>query len=243
MKYAFTISFFLFFFGHIAIAQNNEKESYEREISILSALSELGKTESIESGSETSHSESVMSWLSPLSFISSNFHKANDLGNNYLRYLPSVSGIVTSGYGFRPKFGRMHYGVDIAMNIGDTVRVPLSGFVKRISYEPRGYGRYVVVIHENGLETRYAHLSLSLVMPGQRVTAGQPIALSGNSGNSTGPHLHFESRLDGIPVNPFGMFSFIKGYILPTNVPIFHSSHPMDKISLSSLNFIIEQSE
>lgn len=118
---------------------------------------------------------------------------------------------ITSGFGYRPSFGRMHKGLDIAMEVGDTVRSALPGVVKSVNYEARGYGHYVVISHDNGVETRYAHLSRPLVSAGQRVSAGESIALSGNSGNSTGPHLHFETRVEGIAVDPRNVFDFNDG--------------------------------
>ncbi len=126
-------------------------------------------------------------------------------------------GRITSGFGYRPRFGRMHKGIDIAMSIGDTVRVPLPGVVDRISYEAGGYGHYVVVKHDDGLETRYAHLSATLVNPGERVDANMPIALSGNTGNSTGPHLHFETRYGGSAIDPQTVFDFAGGMMMATN--------------------------
>lgn len=119
-----------------------------------------------------------------------------------------VWGIITSRYGYRPKFGRMHYGVDLALNIGDTVRAALPGIVTLVSYDGGGYGNYVTIKHNNGVETRYGHLSQSLALPGQRVEAGEAIALGGNTGNSTGPHLHFEARYMGTPVDPLKVFDF-----------------------------------
>ena len=119
-----------------------------------------------------------------------------------------VWGRITSNFGFRPSFGRMHKGVDLALNIGDTVRAALPGIVGRVGYEPGGYGNFIVVAHNNGVETRYAHLNQAIVMPGQKVEAGEPIALGGNTGNSTGPHLHFEVRYMGTPLDPLAMFDF-----------------------------------
>lgn len=119
-----------------------------------------------------------------------------------------VWGVITSRYGYRPKFGRMHYGVDLALNIGDTVRAALPGIVTLVSYDAGGYGHYVTIKHNNGVETRYGHLSQSLTLPGQRVEAGEAIALGGNTGNSTGPHLHFEARYMGTPVDPLKVFDF-----------------------------------
>ncbi len=117
-------------------------------------------------------------------------------------------GRITSGFGFRKEFGRVHRGIDVSMNVGDTVRAPLPGLIEKVGYEAKGYGHYVVMIHDNGVETRYAHLSRPLVSAGQQVFTGQPIALSGNSGNSTGPHLHFETRQMGIAVDPRTVFDF-----------------------------------
>lgn len=133
------------------------------------------------------------------------------LGQKSIGTLPyncSEWGHITSSYGYREQFDRMHRGIDIAMGVGDSVRVALPGVVSKIGYEAKGYGRYVIVSHDNGMETRYAHLSLALVDVGQRVGANQTIALSGNTGNSTGPHLHFETRLNGNPVDPQTVFDF-----------------------------------
>lgn len=109
---------------------------------------------------------------------------------------------VSSPYGWRPKFGRMHRGVDIALKVGDTVRAAFSGKVRLTKYEAKGYGYYVVIRHDNGMETVYGHLSRHLVKPNQTVKAGDPIALGGNTGRSTGPHLHFETRYMGLTINP-----------------------------------------
>lgn len=126
-------------------------------------------------------------------------------------YMPIERKQVTSHYGYRRKFGRMHYGTDLALSIGDTVRACFSGKVRISSYERRGYGNYVVIRHPNGLETVYGHLSRSIVREGMVVKAGQPIALGGNTGRSTGPHLHFEARFMGQPINPEELFDFVEG--------------------------------
>lgn len=118
---------------------------------------------------------------------------------------------VTSHYGYRRSFGRMHYGTDLALSVGDTVRAAFSGKVRISSYEGRGYGNYVVIRHPNGLETVYGHLHRSMVREGMIVKAGQPIALGGNTGRSTGPHLHFEARFMGHCINPEELFDFEEG--------------------------------
>lgn len=122
--------------------------------------------------------------------------------------MPIKGNYVTSHYGYRPQFGRSHKGIDLRSAIGDTVYSAFSGRVRLTRFERGGYGFYVIVRHENGLETVYGHLSRFLVKPDQYVKAGQPIALSGNTGRSTGPHLHFETRFMGYAINPEAIFDF-----------------------------------
>jgi len=97
----------------------------------------------------------------------------------------------TSNYGWR--WNRGHHGVDIALRTGDPVYAAFSGTV-RIASRMGGYGKCVVLRHPNGLETLYGHLSKINVQQGQHVTAGEVIGQGGSTGNSTGPHLHFECR-------------------------------------------------
>jgi len=113
---------------------------------------------------------------------------------------PTISGArISSNFGQR--WGRMHYGIDIAVPIGTQVYAAAAGTVTYAG--PMGtYGILVIIDHGNGVETRYAHLSRPVVSVGQRVKRGQLIAYSGNTGNSTGPHLHFEIRYRGTAVNP-----------------------------------------
>lgn len=120
--------------------------------------------------------------------------------------MPTKSRVVTSGYGRR--WGRMHKGLDVKVYTGDTIVSAFEGKVRIVKYEPNGYGNYVVIRHNNGLETVYGHLSKHLVIENQKVRAGQPIGLGGNTGRSTGSHLHFETRLLGIAINPAFMFDF-----------------------------------
>lgn len=117
-------------------------------------------------------------------------------------------GYVTSPYGYRKRFRRQHKGVDLKVNIGDTIYSAFDGRVRLTKYEARGYGKYIVVRHTNDLETVYGHLSRFLVEPGTYVKAGDPIALGGNTGRSTGPHLHFETRYMGYAINPAAIFDF-----------------------------------
>lgn len=117
-------------------------------------------------------------------------------------------GYITSPYGYRRRFRRMHKGVDLKLNVGDTVRAAFDGRVRIKNFERRGYGNYIVLRHTNDLETVYGHLSEFLIEDGQYVRAGEPIALGGNTGHSTGPHLHFETRYMGYAINPCAIFDF-----------------------------------
>ena len=126
-------------------------------------------------------------------------------------FVMPVKGRVTSNYGYRPKFRRMHRGIDLSLKTGDTVRSVMSGRVRIVSNEPNGYGNYVVVRHDNGVETVYGHFSKHIVKKGDYVVAGQAIGLGGSTGRSTGPHLHFEFRYLGLALNPSLIFDFNKG--------------------------------
>lgn len=118
---------------------------------------------------------------------------------------------INSGYGYRRRFRRMHYGVDIDLNRGDTVRATFSGRVRLVDIDGRGYGKYVVIRHPNGLETLYGHLSKQLVKENTVVHAGDAIGLGGSTGRSTGPHLHYETRFMGIALNPQQLIDFASG--------------------------------
>ena len=144
-------------------------------------------------------------------FSSRSTHVREVLPENYridLRrfHMPTPSRVITSNFG--PRWGRVHKGLDIKVYIGDTIRAAWSGRVRVVRYEAKGYGNYVIIRHENGLETYYGHLSKQLVSENQRVRAGQPIGLGGNTGRSTGSHLHFETRLCGVALNPALFFDF-----------------------------------
>ena len=101
-------------------------------------------------------------------------------------------------------FTRYHFGVDIANGVGTPVYAADDGYVMLAGQDTWGYGLQIVIDHGNGFRTRYAHLSKILVKAGQAVKRGEKIALMGNTGRSTGPHLHFEILKNGVPVNPTG---------------------------------------
>jgi murein DD-endopeptidase MepM/ murein hydrolase activator NlpD len=107
-----------------------------------------------------------------------------------------IGGVLTQG------FWTGHRAIDIGVRIGSAVLSSDSGFVVLVANDDYGYGKHVMVNHGNGFETLYAHLSTILVAPGQTVGKGQPLGLSGSTGRSTGPHLHFEVRYYGQQLNP-----------------------------------------
>ncbi len=123
--------------------------------------------------------------------------------------MPTPSRVITSNFG--PRWRKQHKGLDIKVYIGDTIRSAFSGKVRIVKNEGarKGYGKYVVIRHNNGLETIYGHLSKQLVRENQEVKAGEPIGLGGSTGKSTGSHLHFETRLCGVALNPAIMFDFV----------------------------------
>ena len=114
----------------------------------------------------------------------------------------SEKGVITAPYGeLRGGGSRRHQGVDIGVPVGTSVVAVKGGTVIEEDYDS-DYGYYVIIDHGNGMQTRYAHNSSNTVSVGQTISAGQLIALSGNTGRSTGPHLHFEVIINGRTTNP-----------------------------------------
>lgn len=129
-----------------------------------------------------------------------------EIENDVLSYFTVPrAGVVTSLYGWRDK--RMHKGIDVDLNKGDQVVACFDGKI-RIAERRGGYGNVVVIMHPNGLETVYAHLSKIKVKEGQVVLSGQLIGLGGSTGHSTGSHLHFEVRYKSHALNPATFISF-----------------------------------
>lgn len=133
--------------------------------------------------------------------------------------LPSASGLispigsnwrslVTSEFGPRidPINGKatVHTGIDLGVPTGTQVRAAKDGTVTKVAWDPDGYGNYLMIDHGGGLVTLYGHCSKIFTSVGQRVKVGDVVALSGNTGHSTGSHLHFEVRVNGQAVNPRG---------------------------------------
>lgn len=122
--------------------------------------------------------------------------------------MPTTNTQITDKFGYRPRRRRVHNGIDIKVNRGDTIYAAFDGKVRITAYQRKGYGHYVVVRHHNGIETLYAHLSKKLVGANDNVKAGDPIGIGGNTGRSSGPHLHFETLLLGSCIDPALLFDF-----------------------------------
>jgi murein DD-endopeptidase MepM/ murein hydrolase activator NlpD len=123
---------------------------------------------------------------------------------------PIANATITQGFGpssyvFEPPYGQyphFHTGVDLAAPENTPVVAAADGEVTLVGFDRWVYGNYVVISHDGGMATLYAHLNLALVTAGQPVLQSQQIAIEGSTGNSTGPHLHFEVRLGGVPTDP-----------------------------------------
>lgn len=125
-------------------------------------------------------------------------------------------GYMSSKYG--PRNGRSHQGVDLPLKTGDPVYAAFDGKVRYSALSSSGYGNLVIIRHDNGLETYYAHLSERLVSANDRVVAGQKIGKGGSTGRSSGPHLHFEARYKGQSFDPERLFDFKTGELRSSNI-------------------------
>ena len=122
--------------------------------------------------------------------------------------MPTTNTKITDKFGYRPRRRRVHNGIDVQVERGDTIYAAFDGKIRITAYQRRGYGHYVVIRHHNGIETLYAHLSKKLVEMNENVKAGDPIGIGGNTGRSSGPHLHFETLLLGKCLDPALLFDF-----------------------------------
>ncbi|MFC6999839.1 peptidoglycan DD-metalloendopeptidase family protein [Rufibacter roseus] len=120
--------------------------------------------------------------------------------------MPLVKTPVTSDFGFRGY--RWHYGTDLDLDTGDSVKTAFDGVVRISKWDGGGYGNYIVVRHVNGLETLYGHMSKPVAKVGQYVKAGELIGWGGSTGRSSGPHLHYEVRYQGNPIDPEELYDF-----------------------------------
>jgi murein DD-endopeptidase MepM/ murein hydrolase activator NlpD len=121
-------------------------------------------------------------------------------------YVHPKKNVVTSEFGLRRGY-RQHNGIDVRLQRGDSVLCAFDGMV-RIARRGKGFGYYVVVRHYNGLETVYGHFSKLAVTPNQEVKAGELLGFGGSTGRSSGPHLHYEIRYLGVPINPRDIIDF-----------------------------------
>ena len=165
-------------------------------------------------------------------------HPATELPDSFninLRHfcMPTTSRIITSNFGRR--WGRMHKGLDVKVYIGDTIRAAFDGKVRIVRYEAGGYGNYVVIRHHNGLETIYGHMSKNLVAEDETVRAGDPIGLGGNTGRSTGSHLHFETRLCGVALNPALLFDFKNQDVTADNYMFRRNTYDRESLAATRL--------
>ncbi|MDY7038885.1 MAG: M23 family metallopeptidase, partial [Thermodesulfobacteriota bacterium] len=116
-----------------------------------------------------------------------------------------VRGWVSSGFGYRispfTNEKEFHRGIDISARMKKTIVAPADGIISSIRFN-HGYGKILTINHGHGILTKYAHLSKILVKKGQNINRGQKIALVGKTGRTTGPHLHYEVHLNGVPMNP-----------------------------------------
>ncbi len=131
--------------------------------------------------------------------------------------LNPVRGEVAAGFGWRTNpWPEFHKGVDLAANYGDAVHAAAAGTVVSAGWDPGGFGIKVDIDHGNGYHTWYAHLSRVAVQAGQHVTKGEPIAFVGSTGESTGPHLHYQVMYDGQPIDPAPFLTGVPERVLAT---------------------------
>ncbi|WP_083925150.1 M23 family metallopeptidase [Flexithrix dorotheae] len=142
---------------------------------------------------------------------------------------------INSKYGLRR--WRWHHGTDLDLTVGDSIFAAFDGVVRIAKYNYGGYGYYVMLRHENGLETLYGHLKKYLVKPGDEVKAGDLIGLGGNTGRSTGPHLHFETRYKGYAFNPSYLYDFEKDSLIVSNQFALTPDHYKGLIEMNSAKY------
>ncbi|MCJ8163708.1 M23 family metallopeptidase [Pontibacter sp. E15-1] len=132
--------------------------------------------------------------------------KLYDLSSKRNYNMPLEKTPITSHFGARGS--RWHYGTDIDLNTGDSIFAAFDGVVRINKWDGGGYGNYIVVRHYNGLETLYGHMSKPIAEVGQYVRAGDLLGLGGSTGRSSGPHLHYEVRYQGNPLDPENIYDF-----------------------------------
>lgn len=172
------------------------------------------------------YSESDEKALFPLANLSES-PESEDLiiENGHLSFFSiPFEGVITSNYGYRD--GKIHRGIDIDLNKGDKIHAAFDGKIRLARFQG-GYGNVVVIMHPNGLETVYAHLSRLKVKAGDIVQSGQVIGLGGSTGHSTGSHLHFEMRFRGHALNPGLIVSFQENKLYYHTITIEKTEHSL----------------
>ena len=183
-----------------------KKDLVLKELAEMSELAELEAKENLMFPADELYGEWTNQWVNPFRGKKVDYPDSCVIDCSTFVLPIDTMTRVTSKY--EPRRRRMHRGIDIKVQIGDTIRAAFDGKVRIKNYERRGYGYYLVIRHPNGLETVYGHLSKFLVGLNDIVRAGEPIALGGNTGRSTGSHLHFETRFLGQAINPAEIIDF-----------------------------------
>ncbi len=196
--------------------QHNEQmaslETLANEVTVAYGINEPERPTAKMPGSESELAPTVKESIEQYNFL-----KAANYSGIYHQYAyqwqshtqPSlwpVNGVLSSSFGGRSDpfsgEGAFHTGIDLVAPIGTPVHATADGVVTTAAWSG-AYGKLIIIDHGNGLDTYYGHLSQFLIVPGQEVRRGEVIALSGATGRATGPHMHYEVRLHGTPVNPY----------------------------------------
>ena len=188
---------FFHFFAETQYIDNDSWYTTERVVRQEAAAGHHEVTVMTVSKNQTETSREMIAENVTLEPVPEIIEKGTQTPPTYIK--PITGGRFTSG--FKMRWGRMHKGIDWATPVGTAVRASCGGTVVSAGWSS-GYGYCITLRHPDGRQTRYAHLSKILVSAGQHVDQNERIALSGNTGRSTGPHLHFEIIINGSQVNP-----------------------------------------
>ena len=206
---------------NIVVVTNNETNSYQKKMPIQ-IDTRCGDDIASDLYNNVWTSEKLNPYAVPIDSL------PDSLSLDLSVYCIPAKGNVTSTFGRRG--GRFHYGTDIKVLTGDPIYGAFDGVVRIVDYERNGYGNYVVIRHENGLETVYAHLSRVWVRENQKIKCGEVIGVGGNTGRSTGSHLHFEMRYIGNAFNTELIFDYANNnvkfsdYVVTKNESFAHNA-------------------
>ena len=201
----------------LALAPISEQEDAQEIISetatadSISASEATNEAASDSAATATSEEETVAAAETPEAYAAQGEEEYLDFSG---AHFPTIHGtLLNSPYGLRKH--RLHRGVDMHLHVGDSVVAAYPGKVVVSKYNRRGYGNYVMIEHANGTRTLYGHLQKRLVEVGATVEGGQLIGLGGNTGRSSGPHLHFEIRYGEVNIDPATVFNIQEGTLQP----------------------------